>query len=75
MIGDIVGEAAGGVLRFIGRLFLEIVFEFLIKGAGYVLCRPFARGKLDPDRWPVVVTGLLFWVVVGIGVYAIKRAP
>ena len=73
MIGEVVGEVAGGVLKFIGRLILEVVFEFLIKGAGYILCRSFGRRKLDPDGGLVVAVGLAFWVAVGIGIYAIKR--
>lgn len=73
MIGDIVGEVAGGALKFVGRILLEVVFEFLIKGAGYVLCRPFVCRRLDPDGGLVVVVGLVFWVVVGVGIYAIKR--
>lgn len=73
MIGDIVGEVAGGALKFIGRLFLEVVFEFLIKGAGHILCSPFSRRKLDPDGGFVVVVGLAFWVALGVGLYAIKR--
>lgn len=73
MIGDVVGEVAGGVLRLIGRLIIEVVFEFLIKGAGYILCRLFGRRKLDPDGGFVVVVGLAFWAVLGVGIYAIKR--
>ncbi|MDY6947725.1 MAG: hypothetical protein SXG53_18610 [Pseudomonadota bacterium] len=73
MIGDIIGEVAGGALKFVGRILFEVVFEFLIKGAGYVLCRPFARRKVDPDGGLVVVVGLVFWVVVSVGIYAIKR--
>jgi hypothetical protein len=73
MIGEIVGEVAGGALKFIGRMFLEIIFEFLIKSTGYVLCRPFSRRRLDPDGGLVVVVGLVFWIAVGIGIYAIKR--
>ncbi len=73
MIGDVVGEAAGGLLKFIGRLIFEVVFEFLIKGAGYILCRPFSRRTLDPDGGLVVVVGLTFWVTVGVAIYAIKR--
>jgi hypothetical protein len=73
MIGDVVGEVAGGVLKFIGRIILEIVFESLIKGAGYILCRPFGRRRLDPDGGLVVVVGLAFWIAVGVGIYAIKR--
>lgn len=73
MIGDIVGEVAGGVLKFIGRVFFEVIFEFLVKGAGCVLCRSFGRRKLDPDGALVVVVGLAFWVAVGLGIYGIKR--
>lgn len=73
MIGDVVGEVAGGVLKFVGRLILEVVFEFLIKGLGYIICRPFSRRKLDPDSGLVVVVGLMIWVAVGVGIYAIKR--
>ena len=73
MIGDILGEVTGGALRFIGRLFMEVAFEFLIKGAGYILCRPFSRRRLDPDGGRVVVVGLAFWIAVGAGIYAINR--
>lgn len=73
MIGDVVGEVAGGVLKFVGRLILEVVFEFLIKSLGYIICRPFSRRKLDPDSGLVVVVGLMIWVSVGVGIYAIKR--
>lgn len=73
MIGDVVGEVAGGVLKFVGRLILEVVFEFLIKALGYIICRPFSRRKLDPDSGLVVVVGLMIWVSVGVGIYAIKR--
>lgn len=73
MIADIVGEIAGGAFKFVGRLFLEVVFEFLIKGAGFILCSPFSRRRLDPDSGLVVVVGLVFWVAVGVGIYAIRR--
>jgi hypothetical protein len=73
MIGEVVGELAGGVLKFIGHLLLEVVFEFLIKGAGYALCRPFSRRNLDADGWLVVVVGMAFWVAIGVGIYAFMR--
>jgi hypothetical protein len=38
-IGDIAGEALGGVVRVVGRILFEIVFEFIIRGTGYVLIR------------------------------------
>lgn len=45
----------------------------LIKGAGYILCRPFGRTRLNPDGWRVVAAGLAFWVALGVGIYAIKH--
>jgi hypothetical protein len=73
MIGDIVGEVAGGVLKFIGRIIAEVVLEFLIKGVGYMLCRPFSRKELDPDGGLVAFVGLAFWIAVGVGIYGIKQ--
>lgn len=73
MIGDVVGELAGSVLKFTGRVLLEVVFEFLIKGTGYVLCCPFSRNKPNPDGWLVVAVGLTFWTAIGIGIYAFRR--
>jgi hypothetical protein len=72
MPGEIVGEVAGGVLRFIGRILLEGVFELLTKGVGYFICRPFKR-NVDPDGGLVVFVGLSFWVAVGGIGYAVYR--
>lgn len=73
MIGDVLAEAAGGALRVIGRIFLEVVFEFLIKGVGYIFCRPFNRRGLDFDSRRVVFVGFAFWIAVGAGIYFVKR--
>lgn len=54
----------GGLIGGIARLFVEVVIEFLIKGAGYCLCRPFSGRRLDPDDVLVSVVGLGFWAVV-----------
>ena len=72
MPGEIIGEVAGGVLRFIGRMLLEGIFELLIKGVGYLICRPFKR-TVDPDSGLVVVVGLVFWVAMGGVLYAVQR--
>lgn len=63
-----IEDVAGGVLKFIGRLVLEVIFEGLIQGTGYLLCRPFSK-KLSPDSWIVVFVGCAFWVVVGLVIY------
>ena len=72
MPGEIIGEVAGGVLRFIGHILLEGVFEFLIKGVGYLICRPFKR-NVDPDGGVVILAGLVFWGAVGGIGYAVYR--
>ena len=33
-LGDIAGEALGGVFRFIARIVFEIVVEWLLRGTG-----------------------------------------
>ncbi len=62
-LGDIAGEALGGVFRFIGRLVFEVVVELLIQGAGYVILRTF-RPKSEPDETACTVVGLVFWAAV-----------
>ena len=51
------------VARFIGRLFSEVLIEFLCKGMGYLICRKFNE-DIDPDGFIVLIVGLLFWVIV-----------
>jgi len=51
------------VVRFIGRLFTEVLIEFLCKGMGYLICRKFNE-DIDPDGFIVLIVGLLFWVIV-----------
>lgn len=49
------------------EFFAEIIFEFGVKGLGYTILRyVFQVGQkkeLDPDGWPVIVTGILAWVL------------
>ena len=42
-VGEIVGELLGGVFKFLGRLFIEVVIELIIKGSGYLICRMFSK--------------------------------
>jgi hypothetical protein len=50
------------------EFFAEIIFEFGVKGLGYTILRcVFQVGQkkeLDPDGWPVIVTGILAWVLI-----------
>lgn len=72
-LGDIAGEALGGVVRVVGRVLFEVIVEFVIQGAGYVLVRPF-RSKTEPDDTVCTFVGVIFWVAVGAGSYLAYRA-
>lgn len=62
-LGDIAGEALGGVLRFIGRLLFEVVVEVLIQGTGHVILRT-VRPKSEPGETACTLVGLVFWATV-----------
>ncbi len=65
-----MSEFIGEAFRCIGQLFIEIVLEFLISGLGYLLCKPFKK-DVNPDGALVVVVGIVFWVIVVVGVWQI----
>jgi len=68
---EIVGEAFFGLFKFIGRIFSEIIFELLIRGVGYLICRPFSS-NVDIDGFWVAVVGLMFWIAMiflGVSLY------
>lgn len=71
-VGEIIGEAIGGVLKVAGRLVLEVVFELFIQGTGHMLIR-FVRPKSDPSDLACGIVGILFWAVVGATIYAVHR--
>lgn len=62
-VGEIAGEILGGILRLLGYFLAETVFEVLIKGAGYFICRLFCK-RVNPDGIPAVFVGMLFWCLV-----------
>lgn len=72
-IGDLAGEALGGVLRFFGHILFEVVFEFLIKGTGYALIR-LVRPRYEPRESLCGGVGLLFWVALAVGGFYLYRA-
>ncbi len=68
-MGEIVGELIMGIGRFIGHIFFELVLEFLIKGPGHIIVKTITKKETDPDGFWAVIIGILFWVLIGIGVY------
>lgn len=65
-VGEIASEFLGGALRFIGNLLLEVVLEFLVRGPGYLLCKPFKK-DVDPEGGLAAFVGIVFWVIVAVG--------
>lgn len=51
----------GGVLRIVLWVAVEIVFEILIKGLGYIICRPF---KTDISDGLCALVGTLAWIIL-----------
>lgn len=72
-IGDIAGEALGGVLRVTGCLLFELVVEVMLRGTGHVLIR-IAKPRSEPGETACAIAGLVFWAAVGAGGYFIYRA-
>lgn len=68
MASEIIGEVVGGIVRIIGQFLIEIVFEVFVRGAGYLLCRPFNR-NIDTEGFTVAAVGFAFWGVVAFGGY------
>lgn len=72
-IGDIAGEALGGIGRIIVWIFVEVVFEILIRGAGHVVLRTL-RPKSDPGDIACVFVGLLVWMCLLGGAFLLYGA-
>ncbi|MBC6904518.1 hypothetical protein DWB84_03435 [Saccharophagus sp. K07] len=61
-LDSIVEGFFGGLWRAVLWVVVEIVFELLIKGLGYTICRPF--GKVDIDNGRCALVGILAWVIL-----------
>lgn len=60
-LDSIVEGFFAGALRVILWVAVEIVFEILIKGLGYIICRPFK--KVDIDDSLCAFVGIVAWVI------------
>lgn len=72
-VGDLVGEVLGGMVRVAGRLVFEVVVELFFAGTGHVLIRS-VRPKAARGEVACGVVGIVFWAIVGLGMYALYRA-
>ena len=71
MIEEVAGGVFKVVVRILGHILLEVIFELIVKGPGYLICKLFTKRDLDPDGFVVVLTGFLFWLVIGVGAYSL----
>jgi hypothetical protein len=62
-LGDIAGEALGGVFRVIARIVFEIVVEWLLRGTGALILRVL-RPRHAPGEAAAALTGVVFWVAM-----------
>lgn len=65
MAVEAVGEIFTSIFRFLFRVFTEVILEFLLKGTGYCVCRPFSK-NVNPDGLKVFITGFAFWILMYI---------
>ncbi len=67
-IGEVAGELLSGLFRILGNMFVEITLEVLLKGLGYLICRPFAK-QINPDGLVVLLVGVVAWILIVYGLY------
>ncbi|CBL46572.1 hypothetical protein HDN1F_29890 [gamma proteobacterium HdN1] len=67
-LGEIAGEMLGGIFRLLASFFVDVVLEVLIKGLGYLICRPFSK-RLNPDGLVALAVGVIGWAAIICGLY------
>lgn len=60
----------GAIFRFLGWVFFEVIIEVLIKGLGYVICRPFK--KVGVDSTASAIVGFIVCGVIIVSVILIS---
>lgn len=63
MVVESIAEGVSAVGRFVFRILCEVLIEFLCKGIGYMLWKPF-KPAVNPDGALVFITGIAFWLLV-----------
>lgn len=63
MVVETIAEGLSTVGRFVFRILCEVLIEFLCKGLGYQLWKPF-KPSINPDGALVFITGVVFWLLV-----------
>jgi len=61
-----------GTIRFFTYVIVDIVLDLLVRGPGYLVMKWVFRASPDPDSFRVLIVGLIFWVLIGIGGYSLS---
>ncbi|MCJ8312624.1 MAG: hypothetical protein HRU38_10110 [Saccharospirillaceae bacterium] len=56
-----------GVGRVLGWIFIEIVFEILIRGLGFIVCRPFKKVHIEDGICAIM--GLITLIIIVVIAY------
>ena len=67
---EAVAEGLSAIGRFIFRILCEVLVEFLCKGIGYLIWKPF-KPSVNPDGALVAITGIVFWLLIFILSYQV----
>jgi hypothetical protein len=70
MVEEVIGGILKMLARFISHFFLEIIFEILLKGPGYIISKKISKSDPDPDGFIVILIGILFWFALGALAYS-----
>ena len=62
----------GSIVRFIVWCIVDIFLEILVRGLGYLLCKPFK--KVDIDSLASLIVGIIAWIVIGTSIYYFATA-
>ncbi len=70
-LDDLAEGFLRGLFRFLVNIFVEVVIEILIKGPGYFIVKSCSHRAPDSDSLRVVLVGVLFWILVGLGCFSL----
>lgn len=73
MIEDVISGAVKAIGRAGFHILFDIIIEEMIKAPGYFICKRLSSSSPNPDGFLVIITGLLFWVVLGFSGYMIYQ--
>jgi len=67
---DIIEATAKGAFRLFIRALVDILYNLLFLGPGYLWVSRFgSRKDIDPHSWEVLFASVLFWGTMGFLIY------